>query len=98
MIVSSKQLPDFNELFSTLSTQFPDYVVYPYYSLPKRSIVVRKSTTVGAQINLGDDEIRGDACCLNIFISALIGLVSNIFPSYNNFEMSVTDFLKKKYD
>ena len=61
-------------------------------------MIVRKSGTVGAQITLGDDEIMVDACCPNIFISAFIGLVSTIFPSYHNFEMSIADFLKKKYN
>ena len=98
MIVSSKQLPDFNELFSTLSSQFPDYIIYTYHSLPKKSIIVRKSATVGAQITLGDEEISVDACCPNIFMSALIGLVSTIFPPYYNFEMSIANFLKKKYN
>lgn len=98
MIVQAKQLPDFNELLLTLKSQFSNYAVYTSYSISQKSIIVRKSATVGAQITVYDNEIIVDACCPNIFISALIGLLSAIFPPYHNFEMKITDFLKKKYN
>ncbi|SFH11623.1 hypothetical protein SAMN04487988_11822 [Algoriphagus hitonicola] len=98
MIVQSKQLPDFNELLLVLKSQFSNYEVYPSNSLPRKSIIVKKTGTLGAQITLNDREILVDACCPNLFISALIGFVSTVFPSYHNFELKVTDFLKKKYN
>lgn len=97
MIVTAKRLPEFYNLLWTLKSHFSDYAVYTSYSIPK-SIIVRKSATVGAQITIRDKEIIVDACCPNIFISALIGLVSTIFPPYYNFEMKITDFLKKEYN
>lgn len=98
MVVTAKQLPDFNELLLTLKSGCSNYAVYTSYSLPQKSIIVRKSATVGAQITVRDNEIMVDACCPNIFISALIGFISAIFPPYHNFEVKITDFLKKKYN
>lgn len=97
MIVKAKQLPDFNELLLALKSQFSDYAVYTSHSVPQKSIIVRKSATVGAQITLYDKEIIVDACCPNIVISTLIGFVSAIFPPYHHFERKITDFLNKKY-
>jgi hypothetical protein len=98
MLVIANQSPDFNELLSTLKSQFSNYAVYTSYSIPRKSIIVRKSATVGAQITVRNNEIMVDACCPNIFMSALIGLLSTIFPPYQNFELKMTDFLKKKYN
>lgn len=98
MLVIAKQSPDFNELLSTLKSQFSNYAVYTSYSIPRKSIIVRKSASVGAQITVRDNEIMVDACCPNIFMSALIGLLSTIFPPYHNFETKMTDFLKMKYN
>ncbi len=97
MIVQAKQLPDFNELLLTLKSQFSNYAVYTSNSIPQKSIIVRKSATVGAQITLRGNEIIVDACCPNIFISGLLGLISTIFPPYHHFEMKMTGFLKKRY-
>lgn len=98
MIVQAKQLPDFNEMLLTLKSHFSSYEVYTLYSIPQKSIIVRKSATIGAQITIRDNEIIVDACCPNIFISALLGFISTIFPPYYNFEMKITDFLKKIYN
>lgn len=98
MIVQAKQLPDFNELLLTLKSHFSNYSVYAFDSIPQKSIIVRESAAVGAQITVHDKEIIVDACCPNIFISALIGFISTIFPPYHNFEMKISDFLKKKYN
>ena len=98
MIVIAKQLPDFNELLLTLKSQYSNYAVYTSYSIPRKSIIVRKSAAVGAQITVRGNEIIVDACCPNIFISALIGLISIIFPPYHNFEIRIADFLKNKYN
>lgn len=98
MIVQTKQSPDFKNLILTLKSQFPNYSVYTYLSATQRSIIVRKSAAVGAQITIHDKEILVDACCPNILISAIVGFISTIFPPYHNFEMKMTDFLKKKYN
>ncbi len=98
MVVSTKHLPDFNELLLTLKSQLPHYSIYTSYSIPQKSIIVRKSGTVGVQITVRDNEIFVDGCCPNIFIASLIGFLSVIFPPYHNFEMKITDFLRKKYN
>ena len=98
MIVQAKQLPDFNELLLTLKSQFSNYAVYSCFSIPQKSIIVRKSAAVGAQITLRNNEIIVAACCPNIFISALIGFTSAIFPPYHYFEMKIADFLRRKYN
>ncbi len=98
MIVQGTPLPTFNELIEVLKRQFSNHSVYTFDSKPQKSIIVRKSALVGVQITVRDNEIIIDACCPNIFISALIGLVSTVFPPYHHFEMKVTDFLKNKYN
>ena len=97
MIVQATQVPDFSDLLQTLKSRFPDYSVYAFDSKPQESIIVRKSGLVGAQISLHKDEIIVDACCPNIFVSALIGFISAILPPYHRFEIKITDFLKRKY-
>jgi len=97
MIVQATQAPDFSDLLQTLKSRFPSYSVYTFGSKPQKSIIVRESGVIGAQITLHKNEIIIDACCPNIFISALIGLISAIFPPYYRFEMKITDFLKRKY-
>lgn len=98
MIVQGTRLPTFDELIEVLKSQFSSQAVYTFDSKPQKSIIVRKSALVGAQITIRDNEMIVDACCPNIFISALIGLISTIFPPYHEFEMKVTDFLKKAYN
>jgi hypothetical protein len=98
MIVQGTRLPNFNELIEVLKRQFSNHSVYTFDSKPQKSIIVRKSALVGAQVTVRDNEIMVDACCPNIFISALIGLISTIFQPHHDFEMKVTDFLKKTYN
>lgn len=85
MIVQAKQLPGFNELLLTLKSNFGNYSVYTFDSKPQKSIIVRKSASVGVQITVHDNQIIVDACCPNIFISALVGLISSVLPPFINF-------------
>ncbi len=98
MIVQAAESPKSNEVLAALKSKFSDYGVYEFDSKPQRTIIVRKSATVGAQITVRNTEIRIDACCPNIFVYGLIGFMSTIFPFYHNFEMKITDFLKKTYN
>ncbi len=98
MIVQAKQLPEFNELLLTLKSNFENYSVYTFASRPTKSIIVRKSASVGVQITVHDNQIRIDACCPNIFISALVGFISAVLPPFIHFEMKISDFLKNKYN
>lgn len=98
MIVQATQLPDFHDLIEALTSRFSNCSVYTFDSKPRKSIIVRKSATVGAQITLRDNKIIVDACCPHIFVSALIGFISAVFQPYHNFEMKITDFLEKKYN
>lgn len=97
MIIQATQLPEFKDLLQTLKSRFPNYSVYTFYSKPQKSIIVRKSGVIGAQISVCKNEIIVDACCPNIFISAFIGFICAILPPYYHFEMKITDFLKRKY-
>lgn len=97
MIVQGSQLPHFNELIETLKSKFSNYSVYTLGSESQKSIIVQKSSLIGAQITVRDQEINVDACCPNLFVSALIGLISAIFPPYAKFEMKIAGFLKKEY-
>lgn len=97
MIVQATKLPDFSNLLQTLKDRFPNYSVYSFDSKPQKSIIVQKSGVIGAQITLHKNEIIIDACCPNIFLSALIGFISAIFPPYYHFEMKIADFLKRSY-
>lgn len=98
MIVQAKQLPDFNELLLTLKNQYSNQEVYILHSIPRKSIIVQKSAFIGAQITLSDDQMMVDACCPNLFLSALLGFLSGILPPYMKFEMNITNFLKKEYN
>lgn len=102
MIVHANQLPNFNDLILTLKSQFSNYSVYIFDSKPQKSIIVRKSASVGAQLTIRENEIIVDACYPNIFISSLMRLLtaSTIFPfnSWPKIEKEVSDFLKRKYN
>ena len=98
MIVQAPNLPDYNKLIQTLKGHFSNYSVYAFDSKPQKSIIVRKSLIVGAQITIRDNDIIVDACYPNIFVSSLMSLVtaSSIFPfnSWHQFEKEISHFLK----
>ncbi|NHE58582.1 hypothetical protein [Cyclobacterium plantarum] len=97
MILQTKEPTDLNDLQRSLEKQFSDYSVYAFDSAPRKSLIVRKSSTIGAQISIHENEIIIDACCPNILVSGLIGLISSILPPYHQFERKITDFLRKSY-
>ena len=97
MILQATNDLKFDDLIQTLKSQFSSYSVYTLGSIPQKSLIVRKSAIVGAQISIRQNKLIIDACCPNIFISGLIGFLGVIFPPYENFEMEITDYLKKKY-
>lgn len=96
-MVQTKQLPDFNELLLTLKNRYSNHEVFILHSIPRKSIIVQKSNFIGAQITLSDDQMMVDACCPNLFLSALLGFLSGILPPYMEFEMNITKSLKKEY-
>ncbi len=97
MIVQGSQLPQFSELIQILKTQFSGYSVYTLGSKSQKSIIVQKSSFIGAQITVRDQEINVDACCPNLFVSAIIGFINTIFTPYAKFEMRIANFLKVRY-
>ena len=102
MIVQATYLHNFNDLIQDLKSQFPHYSVYEFDSMPLKSIIVRKSAIVGAQLTCRDNEITVDACYPNMFVSSVMSLLtaSTIFPfnSWPKFEIEISDFLKKRYN
>lgn len=101
MIIQANQELNLNDLIGNLERQFPAYSVYEFGSLPLKSIILRKSATVGVQITVRHKEIIVDACFPNIVISSLMSLftASTIFPfsSWFNFEMKISDYLRSRY-
>ncbi|MDN3689352.1 hypothetical protein [Cyclobacterium jeungdonense] len=97
MILQSKEPTDLGDLQRSLERQFSNYSVYAFNGVPRSSLIVRKSHTVGAQVSIDENEIRIDACCPKIMVSGLIGFISCILPPYHRFEIKIADFLRKKY-
>ncbi len=52
MIVQATQLPNIKDLMQTLRGQFANYSVYTFESKPQKSIIVRKSAIIGAQVTV----------------------------------------------
>lgn len=102
MIVQATKSLNKDDLIQSLKSQFPKYSVYKFDTKFQKSIVVRKSAIVGAQITIHENEIMVDACYPNLFISSLMSLftASTIFPfnSWRDFEKQITDFLKLTYN
>jgi|GEM_PF-1310288 len=102
MIVQATKSLNTNDLIQSLKSQFPNYSVYTFDTKFQKSIVVRKSATVGVQITIHENEIMVDACYPNLFISSLMSLftASSIFPfnSWHDFERKISDFLKSIYN
>lgn len=101
MIVPTTKSIDAKDLIQSLKTQFSNYSVYSFDTKFQKSIIVRKSAIVGAQLSIHDNEIVVDACYPNVFISAFMSLLtaSTIFPfnAWHHFEKKITDFLKSSY-
>lgn len=102
MIVQVNKPPDFNELFENVKRKFSGYSVYTFDSNPQKTIIVRKSASVGAQITVYENQILVDACYPNVLLSAVMSLLtaSTIFPfnAWVEFEKKVTNYLKRKYN
>jgi hypothetical protein len=101
MVIQASKSPDFKELIQDLKSHFGQCAVYEFGSKPTKSIIVRKSATVGAQLTIRENEINVVACYPNLFISTFMSLVtaSTIFPfnSWPAFEKKVLKFLSRKY-
>lgn len=95
MIVQAKQLTDFNELLLTLKNQYSNHEVYILHSIPRKSIIVQQSAFIGAQITLSDDQMMVDACCPNLFLSALLGFLSGNFTALYEIRNEYYKFLEK---
>jgi hypothetical protein len=102
MIVQATQmLPSIDDLMLALKSEFSSYSCAAFGSKPKESVIVRKSALIGAQITVRKGEIVVDACYPNVFIAAIMSLLtaSTIFPftAWPDFERKLTYFLKRKY-
>ncbi|WP_151999970.1 MULTISPECIES: hypothetical protein [unclassified Imperialibacter] len=102
MIVQATQvLPGVDDLVLALKSEFSNCSCTAFGSKPKKSVIVRKSALIGAQITSRKGEIVVDACYPNVFIAAIMSLLtaSTIFPftAWPDFERKITNFLKRKY-
>ncbi|WP_296621068.1 hypothetical protein [Marivirga sp.] len=103
MIVKAKQVvPTINDLIQELKSKFSDYTYSTLHSKPQKIIIIRKSILVGAQVTVRDNEITVHACYPNVLFSSLMTLLTSccVFPanSWTDFEIKISDFLKKKYN
>ena len=97
MIIQTFHSTSLAELAQILEGQFSNCSVYLFNSQPKKTIIVRKSATVGAQITVSNNEVRIDACFPHILLSGIVGFLCTIFPVYHHFELEITDFLRTVY-
>ena len=101
MIIQKETLPHGQEILQDLQNQFSDYAVYEFGANSQKSIIVRQSALVGAQVMVRDGEVMVDACFPNVFISGIMSLftASTLFPfdAWTHFERKVGDFFRNHY-
>jgi len=103
MIILSKQkTPKIDELLRILKDEFSNHYSFRYFGVgPKKSIIVRKSTWVGAQIIIRENSILVDGSFPSVFTSSLMSLVSTstLAPVNQWFEVEqkLAGFLNIRY-
>lgn len=106
-IITSKEIPSSKELLQILKEEFRNEYSYELYGIGgEKSIIVRKSFFVGAQISKGRNEITVDGIApsaLASLISILLQLLANLYilftPSkYKKLEKELSVFLNNKFN
>jgi len=105
-IIVSKPPPPNNVLFEIFKKEFSDKYTYRLFGIgKKKSIIVQKSTFVGAQISKKGNEFIIDGVHPSVtasLIALLLQVLANLFllfqPSpYRELEKEIAVFLKQKY-
>ena len=112
MIIKVKATPSNEEILEILKREFSDDYAYKLYGLGKKSIMVRKSALIGAQISVRENEISiegtppsfgaGFLATLAMSEAAVmlvpIFALAGAFPSrYKKLERKLALFLREKY-
>ena len=105
-VIVSKPPPPNNELIKTLKQEFSDQYTYKLFGIGKeKSVIVQKSTFVGAQISKTGNEFSIDGIHPSVTASLtalLLQVLANLFilfqPSpFRELERKIAVFLKHKY-
>ena len=106
-VIVSKPPPSNNELIEILKQEFSDQYTYKLFGIGKeKSIIVQKSTFVGAQISQTGKEFLIDgtppsvtASLTALLLQVLVNLYILFQPSpYRELEKEIAVFLKHKYE
>lgn len=102
-VITVNQDPSAEEIARTLEQEFSSQYSYSLFGLGNsKSVVVRKSEFVGAQISKSGSQITVHAQPPNILLSSLDALLTGIisaayYSSLKNLEADLLVFLKNKY-
>lgn len=106
-LLTSKTPPSANELIEILKREFSDQYTYQIFGIGnEKSILVKKSFFVGAQISKRENEFTIDGIHPSVsssLIALLLQVLGNLYilfsPSpYRKFEKEIGLFLKRKYN
>jgi hypothetical protein len=113
-IATSKTLPSAQELVKVLKQEFSNQYSYKLFGLGKKSIIIGKSTLVGAQISIRENEITIQATApslvggilsafgsteLAVFLLPVFFRKGLLLPSQRSeFEKEIGLFFKHKYN
>ncbi|MDQ3394599.1 MAG: hypothetical protein M3512_10885 [Bacteroidota bacterium] len=113
MVIKVKKAPSNEELVETLKREFSNDYSYKLFGLGKKSIIVRKSAFLGAQVSVQENEISiqgsppsfgtGFLATLAMTEAAIVVFPLFLFtgasPSkFRKLEKEIASFLKNKYD
>jgi len=104
-VFTIEQDPSIEEIAQTIKQEFSSAFSYSFFGLGKnRSIVVRKSEFVGAQVSKSGNQITVYATSPNLLLSFLdpfltgLNIVGTLFHApLKKIEEDLVIFLKKKY-
>lgn len=113
MVIKVKSTPTNEELMNLLRQELPSGYSVREFGLGKKSIMVKMSTFIGAQITIRENEITVDASAPSVAGGMLSSLAmtelaivivplswfSGAFPSkFRNFEKEMANFVHKRYN
>ena len=113
MIIKVKTTPTNEELITLLRKELPSHYSVREYGLGKKTVMIRKSAFIGAQITVRKNEIAVDESTPSVaggILSSLVmielaSLIVFIFASdgatwskLQNFEKEMASFLKEQYN
>lgn len=113
MVIKVKSTPTNEELIAALKQELPSECSVREFGLGKKSIMVKKSTFLGAQITIRENEIFVDASppsvagglLSTLAMTELIVVIGHVFwfagatPSkFRHFEKEMASFINERYN